>query len=252
MLEQAVRIPGSPELAATLHVPAGVGPFPAIACFHGLSLTQGQFTVPARRFAAAGIAVLRVDLGGHGQSEGDLEGTILARLLEEARRVVRWLGAQTEVDPKRLGVLGFSMGGGCAALLTADPSLGLRALALWAPLLDTAEWASRRRETCEPLGNGRYRIWEDKIVREELFLQAPQMDPESAARNFAGPLLVAHPLRDRNMPQAMSRRMAEARKREGKPTSTLWVERSGHLFEVPEEKETLYRVTQEFFLESLK
>src|SRR4051812_41903308 len=109
---------GGEELKGVLHRPAGPGPFPALACFHGLTLNMGQFTILGRRLADQGIALLRFDASGHGISQGNLEAIDLASLVRDGQKAVAYLESRPEIDPQRLGLVGFSLGA-CVASLVA-------------------------------------------------------------------------------------------------------------------------------------
>ncbi len=60
-------------------------------------------------FAEAGYGVLLVDLPGYGASEGDR--TWDARFVESVSRAIDFAASRPEVDPARIGGLGYSNGG---------------------------------------------------------------------------------------------------------------------------------------------
>src|SRR5262245_12024378 len=65
---------GEVALAATLHLPAGEGPFPAVVIAHGSGSSDrsNAWTAAyARDLAARGVAVLHPDKRGSGKSGGD-------------------------------------------------------------------------------------------------------------------------------------------------------------------------------------
>src|SRR5690349_17939805 len=62
---------GDVNLAFTLDLPAGVGPFPAVVMGHGSGkVTRDQLTWAARHLTQLGFAVLRFDKRGVGESTG--------------------------------------------------------------------------------------------------------------------------------------------------------------------------------------
>jgi uncharacterized protein len=71
----------------------------------------------ADRFARAGIAVLRFDDRGVGNSKGVL--TSLETEFGDARAAFEWLEKQPEIDPKRVGLVGHSIGGTIVATVAA-------------------------------------------------------------------------------------------------------------------------------------
>jgi pimeloyl-ACP methyl ester carboxylesterase len=87
-----------------------------------------------------GLACLRFDYSGHGQSEGRFEACMLGRWLEETRAAFGALTTGPQV------VVGSSMGGGIALLLlralmaeAPEEAARVKALALIAPAWDMAE-----------------------------------------------------------------------------------------------------------------
>jgi len=133
-------LPGEPRLAGELLIPAGKGPFPAVLF---LSSTGQQdrygFAGPppvdlgshviTDALAQAGIAVLRFDERSFGASaDGPISYT---GQLEDARRGLRTLLVQDEVDPDRIGILGHGEGG-WKALHLAGEGRSVRTVALLA------------------------------------------------------------------------------------------------------------------------
>jgi len=99
---------------------------PAVVVMHGwganASLMQGC-VVPLH---AAGLGVLLLDARCHGRSDGE-PFTSLPRFAEDIEAGLAWLATQPLVDPKRLAVIGHSVGAG-AALLTATRHSEVRAV----------------------------------------------------------------------------------------------------------------------------
>lgn len=95
----------------------------AVVVMHGFAENRTQMLFESEALARAGYGVLLFDSRGHGESDGDLV-TWGDREREDLRAAVDFLSARADVDPSRLGVLGFSMGG-TTALLEAleDPRL---------------------------------------------------------------------------------------------------------------------------------
>ena len=132
--------PGEPALVGEVLVPPGKGPRPG-ALF--LSSTGQQdrygFAGPppvdlgshaiTDALAQAGFVVLRYDERGHGASA---EGPVsYLGQLEDARRALRTLLVQEEVDPDRIVLVGHGEGG-WRALTLAREDRGVRAVALLA------------------------------------------------------------------------------------------------------------------------
>lgn len=96
----------------------------AVVVSHGTNADRSSMLAELRLLAAAGFGVLAFDWPGDGDSEGrgDIQyGPIERHALSSA---VTWLAARPEVDPDRIGGLGFSIGGFLMAQVAAlDPRL---------------------------------------------------------------------------------------------------------------------------------
>ena len=92
---------------------------PAIIICHGVGANRSDFTDLAAAFARRGYYVLLFDFRGHGESGGSR--TSLG--YHEQNDVVAsldFLRKRTEIDPKCIGIYGFSMGGATAILAAAN------------------------------------------------------------------------------------------------------------------------------------
>jgi alpha-beta hydrolase superfamily lysophospholipase len=112
-------------------------PAPAVILLHMLTRTRRDWEPLASRLAAEGIAVLTIDLRGHGESwvaRAD-EPAGLAAMLEDVVAARRYLDTRPDVRHDRIGLAGASLGASLAVLAGAnDPSV--RSLALLSPSLD--------------------------------------------------------------------------------------------------------------------
>jgi dienelactone hydrolase len=147
---------GDTGLPATLALPAGDGPFPAVVLVHGSGPQDRDTTIGpnkpfvdiARGLAERGIAVLRYEKRSKARPQDYAAGvTIDSETTDDALLAVAALRAQPGIDPKRVFVLGHSQGGMMAPRIGArDPKIaGLILLAAPArPLLDLVIEQNRR------------------------------------------------------------------------------------------------------------
>jgi dienelactone hydrolase len=132
-----IRTEDGVSLAATWHEPS-VRPAPAVILVHMLHKSRRDWDPVAERFAAEGIGALTIDLRGHGDSGGAMEGgdtpnySALLRDLSAARR---YLASRSEVQQSRVGIAGASIGANLAAL-EASGNATIASLALLSPSLD--------------------------------------------------------------------------------------------------------------------
>lgn len=105
---------GENECAATLHLPEGAGPFPAILMVHGWGGVQDALTLPFYGpFNRAGFAVMTFDYSGWAKSEGFPRNAINPWQRErEVEAAMEHLRSLPGIDPNRIVLWGTSFGGG--------------------------------------------------------------------------------------------------------------------------------------------
>ncbi|WP_141327086.1 alpha/beta hydrolase [Myxococcus sp. AB025B] len=99
----------------------------AVVLVHGFADNRAQLLFEARALAQAGYGVLLFDLRAHGESGGDRVtwGDLERR---DVTAALDFVAARPDVDPARLGLFGFSMGG-TTALLVAEHDARVKAVA---------------------------------------------------------------------------------------------------------------------------
>jgi uncharacterized protein len=126
-------------LRSTVHVPdadgSSGGRWPTAVFVHGFTsnrLELPNFVAMSRLLAANGIASVRFDLSGQGESDGDFFDVTVTGEIAETRAVLRTVRTLDFVDPGRIGLVGMSLGGVVAGIVAAEEP-GIGALCLWSP-----------------------------------------------------------------------------------------------------------------------
>lgn len=146
--EATIRIDGGGgSLAGILNLPDNVEKPPVVLMLHGFtgqknefpiaSTERGLFAYAAERFAEKGIASLRIDFHGSGESDGAWEDTTFSGQIKDAVSAFDYLQTLSSVDITKVGILGYSQGGlvgGHLAALRAEAF----AVVLWAPVTNPA------------------------------------------------------------------------------------------------------------------
>ncbi|WP_420479049.1 alpha/beta hydrolase family protein [Brevundimonas sp. FT23028] len=146
------------QLAGTLAVPEGAGPFPAVLLITGSGqqdrdetvFDHKPFLVLADALSRRGVAVLRVDDPGVGGSTDRAGQSTTADFAVDAGAAFDWLVARPETADTRVGLLGHSEGGTIAPMVAqTDPRVAFVVL-LAGPSVRGAEVMteqSRRMQT---------------------------------------------------------------------------------------------------------
>jgi hypothetical protein len=118
---------GQVVLDGTLTVPEGKGPFPAVVLISGSGAQNRDeeifghkpFLVLADHLTRHGFAVLRYDDRGVGKSTGNFTSATSEDFSGDAWAAWQALSARSEIDAKRVGLIGHSEGGLIAPMLAA-------------------------------------------------------------------------------------------------------------------------------------
>ena len=107
------------DLAGTLTIPEGDGPFPALVLVSGSGqqnrdeelMNHRPFWVIADYLSRRGIAVLRYDDRGVGGSEGEVKNATSMDFSYDAEAAFDYLRNRMEINTSKVGILGHSEGG---------------------------------------------------------------------------------------------------------------------------------------------
>lgn len=120
------------KLAGTLSIPKGAGPFPAVVLICGSGpetrdedvMGHKIFLVLADALNRRGIAVLRYDKRGVGESTGNYATATFTDFAADAESALQFLRSRPEIAADRVGLVGHSEGGAVAPMLAVrDPSV---------------------------------------------------------------------------------------------------------------------------------
>lgn len=120
------------KLAGIIHHPDHLSSSCVIAC-HGLysDKKSDKFVAIGNRFAKEGIAVLRFDFRGCGESEGLIEDTTITGRKDDLFAALSFLRSHNPSIAQNIGLLGSSMGG-YISLLVASYDKTIEGVVVWA------------------------------------------------------------------------------------------------------------------------
>lgn len=115
-------------LAGTLSLPKGDGPFPAVMLLSGSGpqdrnssiFGHKPFLLLAHELTQSGIAVLRFDERGVGESGGRTSEMTMATQMGDAQAGINYLLSNNQINRTKIGLLGHSLGGILAPKLAIE------------------------------------------------------------------------------------------------------------------------------------
>jgi pimeloyl-ACP methyl ester carboxylesterase len=182
------------QLAGTLTLPKGGGPFPAVLLITGSGpqnrneevFNHRPFWVLADYLTGRGIAVLRVDDRGVGQSTGSNAKATTEDFAEDVLAGIEYLKTVKEINSQKIGLIGHSEGGIIAPMVAVQSKdvafivliagtglTGEEILYLQSALISKAEGANNEKiENDLKIQKSLYSVIkkekDDKIAREKL------------------------------------------------------------------------------------
>ncbi len=142
-VREAITLENNGEkIFGILHRPLQAKNVPAVVICPGFAGNKcGKFRIfvtLGKELAKKGIAVLRFDYRGSGDSEGEFGDITLEGKISDTLACLKFLANDPQIDASRLGLLGRSLGG-AIAVLTAR-RYPIKSLALWAPVFKSDPW----------------------------------------------------------------------------------------------------------------
>jgi len=196
------------KLWGVLSFPIKRGKLPAVIVSHGFCGTKSarKFVKIGRDFSKQGIAVLRFDFTGCGDSEGDFKNMSIFQEVEDLKAAYNFLIKRPQVDRKRIGILGYSLGALIACLCQIKHPI-LKTLVLVAPAINQKNlikiWHSP----------GEIRKWQEKgyidtpkfRVGIQYLNEAKNYTP--LVSNIKNPVLIVHGKKDKDVPVMFSKKL---------------------------------------------
>ncbi len=141
-LEEIIINNENREVPATVVIPVGEGPFPAVVMNHGHGGSRqenGGFAGVAEALANQGIASIRMDFPGCGESEQPFTENYLSNMISDSNASLAYLLENYAVDADKLGIFGYSMGGRIALTIGSEEENPYKAMGLLAPSADPGQ-----------------------------------------------------------------------------------------------------------------
>lgn len=206
------------KLSGLVRRPSGVtGRVPVTIIMHGFmgNKNERMLALLADSLAARGIASVRFDFNGHGQSEGKFEEMTVPNEIEDAKKIYAYVASQPWADTTRIALAGHSQGGVVSAMTAGELGHGrVAAVALLAPAAVLRDDAIRGNTMGAmynpldppariPLMGGRLNLGGDYVRT------AFRLPIYETAAKYQGPACVVHGTGDRVVPYTYGERFHE-------------------------------------------
>ncbi|MCQ4953665.1 alpha/beta hydrolase family protein [Holdemania filiformis] len=259
------------KIQAVLDLPADMpeAGYPLVVFAHGFQGSKeesGAFTDAAKGLAEQGIASLRLDFPGCGESQEDFMAYTLENMHDDVASVFAYARANYKLDEDRIGMLGYSMGGRVTSLYLSEEKIGTTVL--WAPAaadglksltsMGDEETIRKLIEESADSGVAAIRIWNQEVpVAHDFLVQSAQAKPMVNLSAYTGSLMVVTGGQDNTVTKAITDPIFEAAVNT-KITTHLDVPRGTHSLGAgefgndPDVQNAVVEATVHFFADQMK
>lgn len=218
------RLDGKTRLVGFFRKPGGAGPFPAVIFLHGCSGVgpggdiSSTYSAWALHLAQSGFATLLVDsMGprGFGSTCGPNPNrrTLYRERPGDAYAALAFLQSRADILPDRIGLMGWSQGGGITLLTVSGESIG--------------------RSRPPPAEDFKAAIALYPSACSERLQSRPYTTVDPGRWSTIAPLLVLHGARDNWVPPAPCQRFIEAAAKRGESVRIIVYPGAAHSFDAP-------------------
>lgn len=259
------------EIPAIVTMPKTDGDekFPLVVMAHGHGGTKdeaGSYQTVAEGLAAKGIATIRMDFPGCGESTEEFVNNNVTNMLADIKSSLKYMLDLNKIDEEKVAILGYSMGGRLATLSLENPIY--KAIAMWAPaatngadslqsFLGGEESVKKLLAEAEENGSAKFTTpWgQEQLLGHKFFTDMQETKPLEQLTKFEGPVLVIYGDKDNIITPEVSEAVVSAAAKSSDAKSHK-IEGADHGFglfsEEPELSKNLTDTTIEFFVNSLK
>ncbi len=170
---------------------------PSVLLLHGYGSEKnevgGYFEKLAKALDEKGIASLRIDFRGYGESSIPSENSTLDTMIADANDAWQWLASQEKTEDMYLH--GFSLGGAISSAISAELSPSPRMVSLWSPAYEfKLEEIQKYAEQAQKEGMVEIDLGWRKIKHSAAFFASMNEDTYSPShiQNYEGSVFVIY------------------------------------------------------------
>jgi len=235
--EISVMIPNiDHDIPAVICIPKGDGPFPIVVMLHGTgsdkSEAGGGYLLAAPALAEAGIASVRFDFIGNGESTADYIDYNFTSAVDDTNIAFAYAASLPRIDGHRAGVMGWSQGG-TIALLAAGQNPAYKSVLCWAGAPDLSGVADLEAYEIAK-ENGFYELtfeWRSSLkLGLQWFDEAYGTDVLQVFSNSTAPVLAINGALDTVVDPVNAQRIVDASR--NNESEVLLIEGADHTFNI--------------------
>jgi len=235
------------KLVGILTLPIRKEKLPAVLIAHGFKESKSKRALVelARGLAQNGIASLRFDFSGHGDSGGSFEDLSITKQVKELKIAYDFLAEQSRIDPSKIFVLGHSLG----ALITGvfqSQEKSASGLILVSPAFHQREliknWHTKKE--INQWQNKGYLDTPKGRIGQQYLQQVQNTDWSETASNIKVPILIIHGREDDDVPLKFAEDLYQKVQSTQKKLEVVEVE--DHSFESRKGKDVLVKLCSEW------
>ena len=206
-------------LAGILRKPLGVAKPPVVVMAVGLDSTKEESEAYERPFLDRGMAILVFE--GPGQGEAQYDFAIRGDYEVPVKAVIDYVETRDDIDAKRIGMWGVSLGGYYAPRAAAFEKRIKACMALGGPFDWGAAWDGLPALTREA-----FRVRSHVATQDEARRNAQTLTLVGVAENITCPIYIMNGRRDRIVPATDAERLAREVKG---PADLLMIDDGNHI-----------------------
>lgn len=240
--EYTVSLPGeSYEIPATVCLPMGEGPFPAVVMLHSTASKRDEvkdaYMLTAGLLATVyHIATIRIDFPGCGDSKADVTQYNFTSAVADAAAAAAYMQEIEVVNPDAIGIMGWSQGGTDALLACARHPEIFRSIVTWAGAPDLREMVNESNyKEVQKKGYTDIKVNANVKIRvgQQWCEEVKNTDVLGEFSSFAGPVLAIAGTQDRLVDPAWAEKIAASSGNEN--SAPYYIEGMDHSFNVFQE-----------------
>ncbi|MEZ0536880.1 alpha/beta hydrolase [Caldicellulosiruptoraceae bacterium PP1] len=235
-------------LRGYLHIPDNFeGTIPAVAIFHGFTGNRMEphfiFVKLSRELEKQGIASIRFDFAGSGESDGDFFDMTVSKEIEDAKIIVDYLFSLPFVDKSKVSIVGLSLGGAISSYLAGYYQEKLNKVVLWAPAGNMLEIAKNIVENNQQVKTIGYLDLGGLILSKEFYLDLQNYDFFDMISKYPNQVLILHGTNDTAVPITVGEKYKEIL---GEKATFIKIDGADHTFNKYEWEKSVINFTVEF------